>query len=111
MPPAPRRCTLRCRIGFALLAAAARIAAVVPVMWNMRKIHFSHSCKTAVAEPSVKAARLLRAASAVGAQRRAFTDGAAEATRAKRARDAGSSTDPLFSVSVLSSPLDVIECG
>jgi hypothetical protein len=26
-------------------------------MWNMRKRHFSHSCKTAAAKPSVKAAR------------------------------------------------------
>jgi hypothetical protein len=31
-------------------------------MWNMRKRHFSHSCKPAAAEPSVKAARSLRAA-------------------------------------------------
>ena len=26
-------------------------------MWNMRKRHFSHSCKTAAAQPSVKAVR------------------------------------------------------
>ena len=41
-------------------ADAARIAAVVVValvMWNMRKRHFSHSCKTAAAQPSVKADR------------------------------------------------------
>jgi hypothetical protein len=50
-------------------------------MWNMRKIHFSHCWKTPAAEPSVKAARFVRAASAVGAKRRAFTDDGAEGTR------------------------------
>jgi hypothetical protein len=37
-------------------SAAAWIAAVVLVMWNMRKRHFSHCWKTAAAEPSVKGA-------------------------------------------------------
>ena len=51
-------------------ADAARIAAwprhkrrrgpVGRVMWNMRKIHFSHSCKTAAARTAVKGARSLR---------------------------------------------------
>jgi len=45
-------------------AAAAQIAAVIvavdPLMWNMRKIHFSHSCKTAAARMAVKGARTLR---------------------------------------------------
>ena len=39
--------------------AAAWIAAVGRVMWNMRKIHFSHSCKTAAARTAVKGARSL----------------------------------------------------
>ena len=63
--------------------AAARIAAVAgavaPVMWNMRKIHFSHSCKTAAARTAVKGAPFFGAF--IGAKRRPFTDGAAEATR------------------------------
>jgi hypothetical protein len=45
-----------------LLATAARIAA--PVMWNMRKIHFSHRCKTAAARTAVKGARYLPVAQA-----------------------------------------------
>ena len=64
-----------------LLAAAARIAALVAValvMWNMRKSHFSHSCKTAAARTAVKGARSLPAA-----QRACpLTATAAEATRA-----------------------------
>jgi len=36
-----------------------RQAAVVPVMWNMRKRHFSHSCKTPSARTAVKGARSL----------------------------------------------------
>jgi hypothetical protein len=40
-------------------SAAAWIVAVVLVMWNMRKIHFSHSCKTAAARMAVKGGRSL----------------------------------------------------
>jgi hypothetical protein len=43
-----------------LNCAAARIAAVVSVMWNMRKRHFSHSWLTAAARMAVKGARTLR---------------------------------------------------
>ncbi len=34
----------------ARIAAAAVVGPVAVVMWNMRKIHFSHSCKTDAAE-------------------------------------------------------------
>ncbi|HLH08002.1 MAG TPA: hypothetical protein VKW78_12260 [Terriglobales bacterium] len=70
-----------------LNCAAARIAAVVGpvalVMWNMRKIHFSHSCKTAAARTAVKGAPLSGAF--IGAKRRPLTATAAEATRRQRA--------------------------
>jgi hypothetical protein len=51
------------------------------LMWNMRRRHSSHYWITPAAEASVKAARFVRAASAVGAKRRAFTDDEAEGTR------------------------------
>jgi len=56
-------------------SAAPRIAALVAValvMWNMRKRHFSHSCKTAAAEAAVKGAPFFGAF--IGAKRRPFTD-------------------------------------
>jgi hypothetical protein len=45
------------RFAAGLGRVAARIAALGLVMWNMRKIHFSHSCKTAVARMAVKGGR------------------------------------------------------
>jgi hypothetical protein len=51
------------------------------LMWNMRRRHSSHSWLTPAAEASVKVARFVRAALAVGAKRRAFTDDEAEGTR------------------------------
>ena len=51
------------------------------LMWNMRRRHSSHSWLTPAAEASVKAARFVRAALAVGAKLRAFTDDEAEGTR------------------------------
>ena len=60
----PWRCALCRRIVIAAgpTQEPPKIGAVALVMWNMRKRHFSHSCKPAAAEPSVKAARSLRAA-------------------------------------------------
>ena len=52
---APRCCTLR-------LSVSPRRrwpGAVALVMWNMRKRHFSHSCKTAAARMAVKGGRSL----------------------------------------------------
>ncbi len=60
-----------------------RHAAVVLVMWNMRKRHFSHSCKTAAARMAVKGAPLSSAF--IGAKRRPLTATAAEATARERA--------------------------
>jgi hypothetical protein len=51
----------------------------------MRRRHSSHSWLTPVAEASVKAARFVRAAQAVGAKRRAFTDAGAEGTASSEA--------------------------
>jgi len=53
--PAPRRCTLHCWTS----PRRRWPGAVALVMWNMRKIHFSHCWKTPAAEPSVKAARFV----------------------------------------------------
>ena len=50
---APRRCTLHCRTS----PRCRWPGAVALVMWNMRKIHFSHSWKTPAAEAAVKADR------------------------------------------------------
>jgi len=80
----PRRCVL------ALLdldRAAAQIAAPVavdPVMWNMRKIHFSHSWLTAAARMAVKGAPFSGAF--IAAKRRPLTATAAEATRVSASR-------------------------
>ena len=57
--------------------------AVGLVMWNMRKIHFSHCCKTAAARMAVKGAPLSSAF--IGAKRRPLTATAAEATARERA--------------------------
>jgi hypothetical protein len=51
-------------------------------MWNMRKIHFSHSCKTAAARMAVKGAPLSSAF--IEAKRRPLTATAAEATARER---------------------------
>jgi hypothetical protein len=52
-------------------------------MWNMRKRHFSHSCKTAAARMAVKGAPLSSAF--IEAKRRPLTATAAEATARERA--------------------------
>jgi len=59
--------------------ADRRHRAVGLVMWNMRKIHFSHSWLTAAARMAVKGAPLSSAF--IGAKRRPLTATAAEATR------------------------------
>ncbi len=46
-----RRCALRCRTS----PRRRWLGAVALVMWNMRKRHFSHSCKTAAAHAHVSA--------------------------------------------------------
>ena len=66
-------------------------------MWNMRKRHFSHSWQNSRSEDGGQGRAYLRAASAVGAKRRAFTATAAEATRASARRDARFRLDPLLS--------------
>jgi hypothetical protein len=52
-------------------------------MWNMRKRHFSHNCKTAAARTAVKGAPLSSAF--IEAKRRPLTATAAEATARERA--------------------------
>jgi hypothetical protein len=52
-------------------------------MWNMRKRHFSHSCKTAAARMAVKGAPLSSAF--IEAKRRPLTATAAKATARERA--------------------------
>jgi len=90
---------------FIAAALAARIAATVVgpvalVMWNMRKIHFSHNWKTAAARTAVKGDRRESRS-----ERSPLTHTAAEATRAQRARDTGSSLDPLLSTGLRRSNL------
>jgi hypothetical protein len=63
-------------------------------MWNMRKRHFSHSCKTAAARMAVKGAPLSSAF--IEAKRRPLTATAAEAT-ARQRREAHFRLDPLLS--------------
>lgn len=99
--PLPDRNCAAARIAAWLVTDAAPVGPVGRVMWNMRKIHFSHSCKTAAARMAVKGGRSLPAA------KRAcpLTATAAEATRASARRDAGSDTDPLLSTGLRRSNL------
>jgi hypothetical protein len=89
-PLSARRCTLRCRTS----PRRRWPGAVALVMWNMRKRHFSHCCKTAAARIAVKGAPLSSAF--IEAKRRPLTATAAEATRVS-APGCPFSLDPLLS--------------
>ncbi len=80
----------RCSRGNA--AAVDKPPAVALVMWNMRKRHFSHSCKTAAARMAVKGGRSLP----VHRSEAQTLDGHRSGgyTRPRRARDASSAGQP-----------------
>ena len=78
-PPTPRTCALHCWNS----PRRRWPAAVALVMWNMKRRHSFHSCKTAAARMAVKGAPYSGAF--IGAKRRPFTATAAEATVRQRA--------------------------